>query len=101
VKAIIPQLLECYEDGLARNPKIGGTIVVDFTIEGEPEVGGVVGQSAIDPEKSTLIDPAVRECIQETMYALEIDPPESGGVVRVHYPFAFSATGDSDAPPAR
>jgi hypothetical protein len=35
------------------------------------------------------LDPTVRECIQETMYTLEIEPPPNGGVIDVHYPFAF------------
>ncbi|MBA3541455.1 MAG: hypothetical protein H0T79_17720, partial [Deltaproteobacteria bacterium] len=52
--------------------------------------GGVVGESAIDATQSDLADPAVRECIQETMFAIEIDPPTSGGIVKVSYPFAFA-----------
>jgi len=67
-------------------------VVADFTIEGEPEVGGVVGESAI--QKTGIHDPAVLECIQETMYALEIDPPAGGGVVHVTYPFKFAASDD-------
>jgi len=63
---------------------------VNFTIEGEPGVGGVVGDSEIDPDKSTLADPQMRECVQETMYGLEIDPPRDGGTVRVTYPFMFA-----------
>jgi len=89
VREIIPLLGDCYLEGMLRNPKLAGKVVVDFTIEGEPDVGGVVGESAIDAKESDLADPAVRECIQETIYALEIDPPASGGVVRVHYPFEF------------
>ena len=29
------------------------------------------------------------ECVRESMYAIRIDPPEGGGVVRVTYPFIF------------
>lgn len=89
VRELIPLLVECYEQGLARDPKLGGSIIVDFTIEGEPGVGGVVGESAIDAAGSTLTDPAVRECVQETMFAIEIEPPAGGGVVTVRYPFEF------------
>ena len=90
VREMVPLLGECYEAGLERDPKLGGKVVVDFTIEGEPDVGGVVGESKIDPTQSDLADPAVLECVQETMYALKIDPPPNGGVVRVHYPFLFA-----------
>ena len=89
VRELIPLLVECYEQGLARDPKLAGSIIVDFTIEGEPGVGGVVGESAIDAAGSTLTDPAVRECVQETMFAIEIEPPADGGVVTVRYPFEF------------
>ena len=95
VRELLPMLQECYAHGLERDPKLAGTVVVDFTIEGEPGVGAVIGHSAIDEAASSLSDAATRECIQETMYALEIDPPADGGVVSVRYPFAFS----SDGPP--
>ncbi len=93
VRELLPLLQECYEHGLERDSKLAGTVVVDFTIEGEPGVGAVIGHSAIDDAASSLSDVATRECIQETMYALEIDPPPGGGVVTVHYPFAFSSDG--------
>ncbi|HET7506651.1 MAG TPA: sigma-70 family RNA polymerase sigma factor [Kofleriaceae bacterium] len=89
VRALLPMLEDCYSQGLERDPRLADTVVVDFTIEGEPGVGGVIGQSAIAPRETTLVDPATRECIQETMYAMEIDPPADGGVVTVHYPFEF------------
>lgn len=89
VRELIPMLSECYEEGLERDPALQGTIIVDFTIEGEPGVGGVVGESAVDAKESTLVDSQVRECIQETMHSLQIDPPTAGGVVRVRYPFEF------------
>ena len=96
MQELIPLLVECYNDGLTRDPKLAGSVVVDFTVEGEPGVGGVIGDSAIDPKESDLPDPAVRECIQETMYALEIDPPKNGGTVRVHYPFTFHPAGSDN-----
>ena len=94
VRELIPLIVECYEHGLARDPTLGGSIVVDFPIEGEPGVGGVVGESAIDAQASTLTDPEVRECVQETMFGIEIEPPAGGGVVSVRYPFEFRAAAD-------
>ena len=90
VRAIIPLLSECYQEGLAREPRLAGTVVVDFTIEAEPGVGAVVGESEIVGDESDLVDATVHECIQHTMYALELDAPEAGGQVRVRYPFAFA-----------
>ena len=94
VREIIPLLQECYEAELEKEPKLGGNLTVEFTIEGEDGVGGVVGESKIDDEKSTIKSAAMCECIQETMYAIEIQPPEGGGVVHVRYPFEFRTAED-------
>jgi RNA polymerase sigma factor (sigma-70 family) len=98
VKEIIPLLMECYEQGLERDPKLEGRILVEFTIDGEPDVGGIVSSSAIDPKESTLADNAARECMQETMYALKIDPPTNGGTVNVRYPFIFAPRPPEETP---
>ncbi|HUS64979.1 MAG TPA: AgmX/PglI C-terminal domain-containing protein, partial [Kofleriaceae bacterium] len=92
VRALLPMIQECYEEGLERAPSLQGDIVVHFTIDGEPEVGGVIGESSIVTESTTLVDPQVLECVQETMYGIEIEPPSGGGVVEVTYPFRFSTT---------
>ena len=92
VHDLIPMLTECYERGLLRDPKLTGDVIVDFTIEGEPDVGGVITESAVDGENSSLADPDVRECIEQTMYSIKIDPPAHGGTVKVRYPFAFRPT---------
>ena len=89
VEGIAPLLAQCYEQGREREPGLAGLIVVDFTIEGEPGVGGLVTQSTVDPKESDIRDDGVRECIQESLYAIEIEPPTNGGVVTVHYPFRF------------
>lgn len=89
VRDILPLLTECYTEGLARWPGLGGDVLVDFTIEGEPDIGAVISDSKIDPFRSSIQDPEVLECIQETMYALQIDPPAEGSSVRVVYRFTF------------
>lgn len=90
VQGLLPLITECYSTALETKPTLAGTIVVKFTIEGEPGVGGLVTQSAIDPEQSEIQDPDFAECVQETMFALEIDPPRNGGTVDVTYPFKFA-----------
>jgi RNA polymerase sigma factor (sigma-70 family) len=90
VMDLVPLLRQCYQAGLERDPTLAGSVMLSFTIEGEPGVGGVVGDSKIDDAETTLVDPDVRECIQETMYALEIDPPSNGGSLSVRNQFAFS-----------
>lgn len=75
---IMPLLKECYAEGRARVPTLAGKVMIDLMIEGQPGLGGVVGESNLLAEGTTLTDPTVQQCIQETVYALEIDPPTYG-----------------------
>jgi hypothetical protein len=87
--ALLPMVVDCYKQARVAHPALAGTLVVNFTIEGEPGVGGVVTESVIDPQKSEINDPDLGQCVQETMFALEIDPPTNGGTVKVTFPFTF------------
>ncbi len=89
VRELIPLLVECYEEALARDPALAGTLTVEFTIGGEPVVGGLVEDSRVLEEASTLRDPQMSECVQETMYAAQFVAPASGGQIVVRYPFKF------------
>jgi hypothetical protein len=89
VRAVTPLLAECYELARAEDPTLEGRLIVEFTIGGDPEVGGVVEQSAV-AEDSALRHPIMDECVRETMYTIELPPPEEGGRVDVRYPFVFS-----------
>jgi len=90
---IMPLLKECYAEGQERIPNLpGGKIVLDFQIEGEPGIGGLIGESTVASE-STITDPAVRECMQETVYALEIDPPDRGVTYKMRTVIEMSPDG--------
>ncbi len=89
VREMLPQVRGCFERALERRPDLEGTAVVEFAIVGEEEVGGLVERSEYDHEASTIQDDQFSECIQETMYGLEFEPPEGGGRVSVRYPFEF------------
>ncbi len=96
VREIVPLVKECYEMALERRPTLSGKLVVRFTLAGEPEIGGIVESSEIDAERSTITDPGMSECLSETMYALEFDPPSNGGRIEVAYPFNFRTTDDEE-----
>ncbi len=68
-----------------------------FTIAGDPDVGGIVVASEVANEKTTIVDPATRECIQESIYAARFPPPSGGGVIVVEYPFMLLADDDEKA----
>lgn len=90
---------ECYEMALEQRPRAEGRLVVQFTIMSEPDVGAVVADSRIDPERSTpglATDPILAECVRETMYAADFAAAAAPGQVQVSYPFEFRP-GDPDA----
>ena len=89
VRDIVPLVAECYQQALERDPGIEGTVNVRFTIGGEPDVGGVIEASEIVADGTTIADAELRQCVTETMYAIELEAPHEGGTVTVVYPFAF------------
>ena len=93
VQEIMPLLKECYLEGLERVPSMAGKIVLDFEIEGEPGIGGLVGESTIASE-STITDAAVRECFRETISAIEIDPPDLGVTHQMRTAIELSPDGE-------
>jgi hypothetical protein len=87
---LLPVAIECYESTLEDDPKLAGKIVVEFTIVGVEEVGGVVEDASIVAEESTLDSEFVRECMRESLMAVTFEPPTDGGQVQVKYPFEFA-----------
>jgi hypothetical protein len=84
---LFPLIQECYATAKAANPDLASRIPVEFTIGGEPGIGGIVTEAGVDPALAE--EQELTECITETLYTLEIDPPENGGEVNVKYPFNF------------
>jgi RNA polymerase sigma factor (sigma-70 family) len=92
-----PLLRECYESARTRRPELAGTLVLEFAIIGDEELGSLVEEARIlDEESSLLPDEELRDCVTETLYALEIEPPPGGGRLVYKAPFAFTAL-ESDA----
>jgi hypothetical protein len=95
---LVPIAQECYESALEDDPKLGGKLVMNFSIVGDPSVGGVVDEADADPT-SEIQQPDLLECMKESMLSLSFPPPEDGGTVSVTYPFVFSADGPASAKP--
>ena len=66
---IRPLLRGCYDRALALDPRLSGKLVVQFTIIGDEELGGVVAVSEIVEDQTNRPSPSLVECIRETKSA--------------------------------
>jgi hypothetical protein len=83
VRASYPVIQHCYEEGLARDPKLEGRISVRFVID----LDGSVRSAVVDSQ--TLPDPEVGSCMVKKFLELHFPKPD-GGIVTVVYPIMFS-----------
>lgn len=85
---LIPLAKDCYISVLEVDPEFGGTLVLEFDVLGDEEVGGVV--DAVVPGEGTNVTHAeFVECMSESMMTVTMPPPQGGGTVHVTYPFLF------------
>jgi hypothetical protein len=89
IEEIRPLLKECYQLALEQRPALEGSLKVQFTVVADERLGGVIESSEIIAG-SAQADPELRECVQESMYALRLKAPRNGGRVTVTYPFRFA-----------
>lgn len=64
-----------------------GNILLGVTIEADDELGGVISNSVLDRENSTVTDPELLACIESTMYDLVLDPPPGDLVSKLELDF--------------
>ena len=83
VRARYSKLKRCYEQGLGKNPGLGGKVTVRFVIEKDGRVGKAV------PVCTSMPDPAVVACIVGEYGHMRFPRPEAG-IVTVVYPVTFS-----------
>ncbi len=97
VGEILPLIEECYQMALAQQAGIEATLKVRFEIVGDEEYGSLVTKSEIIVDENERAPNALlAECVQESMYALDLPKPEGGGRVVVTYPFVFKLSKETD-----
>lgn len=69
---------QCYDLGRAEDPKLEGTLLLRFTLVGEPGVGGLLERVDIVPDGTTITQATTLDCMTQQLYALELDPPPEG-----------------------
>ena len=82
----------CYEQALARNPNLQGSVGVEFVIDKSGSVGNARANGAGD-----ITDVSMRACVVAAQSNLSFPAPESGAVV-VNATFAFSTDGQPPPP---
>jgi hypothetical protein len=72
---------QCYDLGRAEDGNLAGTVVLRFTLVGEPGVGGLLERVEIVDANTTITQQTIRDCFTQQLYALELDPPPDGVTV--------------------
>lgn len=86
----LPLAGECYDTLLGTQPKAAGNVVLEFSVLGDPAVGGVVVDVTLG-KGTTLTNDEFRTCMSESMYAVVFDaPPGKDGSVSVKQSFELS-----------
>lgn len=75
---LIPLADECYALARETQPELAGLLVLDFEIIGDEDIGGVI-ESVQLGQGNELVDPGLVECVQESILATTLPPPEQGG----------------------
>ncbi|KIG14229.1 hypothetical protein DB30_06978 [Enhygromyxa salina] len=85
---LIPAAESCYEDIAAKGA--GGALTLSVAVIGDEELGGVIDRIDVNPEK-TSIEGDLTECVRQSAYDMEFEPPEQGqGVVEFEFTIEFS-----------
>ena len=86
IQELQPLLAECHK-GLSSS----GTLAMRVVLLGGPGVGTIVESVEIDPEGSdATFEPSFTECMEETLYAIELPPMPTLDRWDVHYPFSVT-----------
>ena len=85
-----PMATSCYEKALKRHPQLAGKLVVNFTIIGYQDVGGIVEGVNVMSDEGTLNDKELNKCVEDAMLSMAFDAPKEGGSINVTYPFTFA-----------
>lgn len=92
VRASFTDVRRCYEAGLARDPRLQGSVSTQFVIE----LDGSVSRAEVEAG-TTMPDKSVASCVVGVFGRLRLPRPEDG-TVKVVYPVSFSPGGDESEP---
>lgn len=85
VRAKLPQVRACFDDGLARAPGIGGRVLLRFTIGPDGRAASII----VDEDE--LGDAIVTDCLRAELSSWQFPRPRAGVPITIAYPFVFSS----------
>ena len=83
VRGHINEIRDCYNEGLSKNPELGGRVVASFKIEAD----GKVSESS---SKETSVDDELTACVVDAVKTWEFPESSEGKSTVVTYPFVLS-----------
>ena len=87
LRAVTPLVQQCFEDSAQRN-RGPQTVKLRFRVEARGEDGqGEMGDGEV--VSSTIPDPFVQACVQDSLLDVRFSTPSRGGKATVVYPFEF------------
>lgn len=89
VQGSFDRLRACYEEGLARDPKLAGRVVVQFVIANSGRVQSPEVVEGPPGQVADLRDQPVLDCILEAYRGI-VFPAFASGEMTVAYPIVFS-----------
>jgi hypothetical protein len=87
VDKFMSQIKFCYEREIQKIPNLEGKIIAHWVITGD----GHVQTSSV--AESTMGNAPVEQCVLKIVNRMVFPKPRGGGIVKVNYPFVFSAAG--------
>jgi hypothetical protein len=75
---LMPLVDECYALARETQPELTGMLVLNVEMIGDEDIGGVVESAGLGPD-SEIVDPALVECVHESLLSITLPPPPEGG----------------------
>ncbi|MBR4532024.1 TonB family protein [bacterium] len=83
VRKSVGKIGQCYENGLAKDKKLAGGVVINFIISASGDV------SSAKVQRTTMGNAEVENCVAGVIKKIKFPAPRGGGIVIVNYPFVF------------
>ena len=94
IQSATPQIKECYDGWLEYHPRLGGKLVISFTIgapEGERKLARITD---VNLDENRVRHGVMEGCVLNVVSNLRFQRPDDGGAVTVRYPMFFSSSDD-------